>query len=70
MFALTNYFTLTSKNITVWWQNKSSGLVVFKKRNGSTNLIFGNIEVKQKKELQKLDAVALGSGNGVERATV
>ena len=34
MFALTNYFTLTSKNITVWWQNKSSGLVVFKKRNG------------------------------------
>lgn len=34
MFALTNYFTLTSKNITIWWQNKSSGLVVFKKRNG------------------------------------
>ena len=33
-------------------------------------MIFGNIEVKQKKELQKLDAVALGSGNGVERATV
>ena len=34
MLALTNYFTLTSKNITIWWQNKSRGLVVFKKRNG------------------------------------
>lgn len=38
MFALINCFTLTSKNITVWWQNKSSGLVIFKKRNG----IFSN----------------------------
>ena len=33
-------------------------------------MIFGNIEVKQMKQLQKMDAVALGSGNGVERATV
>ena len=40
--------------------------VVFKKRNGSTNLFFGNTEVKQKKQLQKLDAIALGSGNGME----